>query len=50
VHDGHGTYVTASESPLLTKEVIKANVLVGEPDEIAERLKDIAASGSRITF
>jgi alkanesulfonate monooxygenase SsuD/methylene tetrahydromethanopterin reductase-like flavin-dependent oxidoreductase (luciferase family) len=45
VHEGHGTYVRADERPLITKEVIAANAIVGEPDELVERLHGIADTG-----
>ena len=45
VHEGHGTYVTSQERPLLTEEVIRRNAVVGEPDEIIERVRQIQTSG-----
>jgi 5,10-methylenetetrahydromethanopterin reductase len=46
IHEGHGTYVPADERPLLTKQLIQDNALVGQPDAIAEHLRQIEGSGT----
>ncbi|MBV9659546.1 MAG: LLM class flavin-dependent oxidoreductase [Acidimicrobiales bacterium] len=45
IHEGHGTIVRDDERPLLTKDLISAAAIVGEPDELLERLRRIAAMG-----
>jgi 5,10-methylenetetrahydromethanopterin reductase len=45
IHEGHGTFVREDERPLLTKELITAGAIVGQPDEVAERVRAIAATG-----
>ena len=45
IHEGHGTFVRDDERPLLTKELITAGALVGEADEVVERVRGIAATG-----
>jgi alkanesulfonate monooxygenase SsuD/methylene tetrahydromethanopterin reductase-like flavin-dependent oxidoreductase (luciferase family) len=45
IHEGHGTVVPDDERPLVTKELIRAAAIVGEPDEVAERVRAIAATG-----
>lgn len=45
IHEGHGTVVRPDERPLVTKELIRAAAIVGEPDEVAERVRAIAETG-----
>jgi alkanesulfonate monooxygenase SsuD/methylene tetrahydromethanopterin reductase-like flavin-dependent oxidoreductase (luciferase family) len=45
IHDGHATFLQPNERKYVTPEAIKASVVVGEPDEIAQHLRDAEASG-----
>ncbi len=48
VHDGHCTYLSPAERRFITPEIIRASGgLVGEPDEIIGRLRQMEAAGLR---
>ncbi|MCW3002873.1 MAG: hypothetical protein JWQ20_2171 [Conexibacter sp.] len=46
VHDGHATFLQEDERKYVTPEAIRASALVGEPDEIVERLRAFEAAGA----
>jgi alkanesulfonate monooxygenase SsuD/methylene tetrahydromethanopterin reductase-like flavin-dependent oxidoreductase (luciferase family) len=45
IHEGHGTVVRDDERVLVTRELIKSSAIVGEPDEVIERLRAVQAAG-----
>lgn len=45
IHDGHATFLQPEERRFVTAEAIRATCLVGEPDEIVERLRIMERSG-----
>ena len=48
IHDGHCTYLVPEERSFITPAAIRASGgLVGEPDQIAERLRELEAAGLR---
>jgi 5,10-methylenetetrahydromethanopterin reductase len=45
LHDSHYTYVRPDEAPLVTPQLVRAVALVGEPDALVERLRDLDGQG-----
>lgn len=45
IHAGHGTYLHPDEVQFATPELIEATCLVGELDELVEKVGDLAAAG-----
>ena len=45
IHDGHATFLQPEERRFVTPEAIRATCLVGEPEEIVERLRIMERSG-----
>lgn len=45
IHDGHCTYLQPGERKFVTPEAIKACCLVGQPDEIAHEIREMARGG-----
>lgn len=45
IHDGHATFLQPDERKYVTPDAIRASVVVGEPDEIVERLREAEAAG-----
>jgi len=45
VHDLHGTYVAEDEREFVTPEVLRTYAIVGEADEVADRLRQLAGVG-----
>lgn len=46
IHDGHCTYLVPKERRFITPNMIRrSNGLVGEPDEIIDRLRELEAAG-----
>lgn len=45
MHRGHCTYLLEDERQFVTPEAIRATVLVGEPDEIIEILREREQAG-----
>jgi alkanesulfonate monooxygenase SsuD/methylene tetrahydromethanopterin reductase-like flavin-dependent oxidoreductase (luciferase family) len=46
-HEGHYTYLHPGEAELLDAELIRATCLVGEADELIERIRDLERGGLR---
>lgn len=47
LHDSHYTFVRPDEAHLVTEELVRATALVGTPDELVERLRDLERQGLR---
>ena len=45
IHDGHGTYLQPGERKYVTPAAIRGTCLVGEPDEIIERIRAMERAG-----
>ncbi len=45
IHDGHLVYLQPAERRFVTPEAIKATVLIGEPDELIEKIRRLEKSG-----
>ena len=45
IHDGHGTFMQPDERRYVTPEAIRGTCLVGEPDELIERIRAMEAAG-----
>ena len=45
IHEGHCTFLQPEERPFVTPEAIKASCIVGTPEEIIGRIRDLAAVG-----
>jgi alkanesulfonate monooxygenase SsuD/methylene tetrahydromethanopterin reductase-like flavin-dependent oxidoreductase (luciferase family) len=45
LHDSHYTFMRADEAPLVTPELVRAVAIVGEPDALVERMRDLDAQG-----
>ena len=51
LHDSHYTFMRDDEAPLVTPDLVRAVSLVGTPDELIERIRDLAGQGlSQIMF
>jgi len=51
LHDSHYTFVRPDEAQLVTPELVRAVALVGTPDALIERIRDLAAQGlSQLMF
>ena len=51
LHDSHYTYMREDEAPLVTPELVQAVALVGTPDELIERIRDLDRQGlSQLMF
>jgi alkanesulfonate monooxygenase SsuD/methylene tetrahydromethanopterin reductase-like flavin-dependent oxidoreductase (luciferase family) len=46
IHNGHATFLQENERKYVTPDAIRASALVGEPDEIVERLREFEAAGA----
>jgi len=47
IHEGHCTFLVPDERRFVTAEAIRATALVGEPDELVERIRAAAKAGLR---
>lgn len=45
IHNGHGTFMQPEERRYVTPEAIRGTCLVGEPDELIERIRAMEAAG-----
>jgi alkanesulfonate monooxygenase SsuD/methylene tetrahydromethanopterin reductase-like flavin-dependent oxidoreductase (luciferase family) len=45
IHDGHATFMREDERKYVTPDAIRASLVVGEPDEIVERMRAFEAAG-----
>jgi alkanesulfonate monooxygenase SsuD/methylene tetrahydromethanopterin reductase-like flavin-dependent oxidoreductase (luciferase family) len=45
IHDGHGTFLQPEERRFVTPETIRATCVVGQPDEIADRVRALENMG-----
>jgi 5,10-methylenetetrahydromethanopterin reductase len=51
LHDSHYTYMREDELPLLTPELVRAVALIGRPEELVERIRDLERQGlSQLMF
>jgi alkanesulfonate monooxygenase SsuD/methylene tetrahydromethanopterin reductase-like flavin-dependent oxidoreductase (luciferase family) len=51
LHDSHYTFMREDEAPLVTPELVRAVALVGTPDELIERIRDLDRQGlSQLMF
>src|SRR5262249_57653678 len=46
-HEGHYTYLHAGEAELIDAELIRATCLVGEADDLIERIRELERGGLR---
>jgi len=46
-HEGHYTYLHPGEAPLIDAELVRATCLVGEADELIERIRELERGGLR---
>jgi alkanesulfonate monooxygenase SsuD/methylene tetrahydromethanopterin reductase-like flavin-dependent oxidoreductase (luciferase family) len=46
-HEGHYTYLHPGEAELIDAELIRATCLVGEADELIERIRELERGGLR---
>lgn len=47
LHDSHYTFMRPDEAPLVTPELVRAVAIAGTPDELVERIRDLARQGLR---
>ena len=45
IHDGHCTFLRDDERPFVTEELLRGTCVVGSPQEIADKLRDLEAAG-----
>jgi alkanesulfonate monooxygenase SsuD/methylene tetrahydromethanopterin reductase-like flavin-dependent oxidoreductase (luciferase family) len=45
LHDSHYTFVRDDEAALVTAELVRAVAVVGTPDELIERIRDLDRQG-----
>jgi alkanesulfonate monooxygenase SsuD/methylene tetrahydromethanopterin reductase-like flavin-dependent oxidoreductase (luciferase family) len=45
IHDGHCTFLQPEERPFVTPEAIRNCCIVGTPEEIVQRIRDLEAAG-----
>jgi 5,10-methylenetetrahydromethanopterin reductase len=45
IHEGHNCWVVPEEERFLTAEVLEASCLIGTPEQLAVRLRDLQAAG-----
>ena len=45
LHDSHYTFMREDEAPLVTPELVRAVALVGTPEELVERIRDLDRQG-----
>jgi alkanesulfonate monooxygenase SsuD/methylene tetrahydromethanopterin reductase-like flavin-dependent oxidoreductase (luciferase family) len=45
VHDGHCTFLMPQERRFMTEKAIRASVMVGEPAELIERIRQAEKAG-----
>ncbi|MBI5617067.1 MAG: LLM class flavin-dependent oxidoreductase [Gammaproteobacteria bacterium] len=45
IHDGHCTFLQPEERPFVTPEAIRNCCIVGTPEEIVQRIRDLGAAG-----
>ncbi len=51
LHDSHYTFMREDEAPLVTPELVRAVALVGTPDELIERMRELDRQGlSQLMF
>jgi alkanesulfonate monooxygenase SsuD/methylene tetrahydromethanopterin reductase-like flavin-dependent oxidoreductase (luciferase family) len=51
LHDSHYTFMREDEAPLVTPELVRAVALVGEPEELIDRIRDLERQGlSQLMF
>ena len=51
LHDSHYTFMREDEAPLVTPELVRAVALVGTPDELVEKIRDLERQGlSQLMF
>ena len=46
-HEGHYTYLHPGEAELIDAELVRATCLVGEADELIERIRELERGGLR---
>jgi alkanesulfonate monooxygenase SsuD/methylene tetrahydromethanopterin reductase-like flavin-dependent oxidoreductase (luciferase family) len=46
-HEGHYTYLHPGEAPLIDADLVRATCLVGEADELIERIRELERGGLR---